>query len=76
MVPADRRVKLVSRDLLEFNHPEVYKEMEKKMNDVNEMPSPQFNRNFSFAKSLTVTSEEEKDEYFRFNPEVDEEESF
>lgn len=62
MIPLDNKVKLVSRDLLEFNHPEIYTEMEKKMLSSNELPSPQFNKNISFLKS--VTEEEEKEEYF------------
>lgn len=68
-MPLDNKVKLVSRDLLEFNHPEVYREMEKKMMNCNEMPSPQFNKEISFIKSMI--EEEEKEEYFQFNPEAE-----
>lgn len=62
MVPMDKRVRLISQDLQKFNPPEVYCMMQQKMLECNEMPSPQFNKNKSFMKSMT--EEEEKEEYF------------
>ena len=39
------------------------------MMNCNEMPSPQFNKEISFIKSMI--EEEEKEEYFQFNPEAE-----
>ena len=49
MLPLEKRVNLVSRDLLQFNPPEVFDEMQKLMAS-NNLPSPQFvDKELNFA---------------------------
>lgn len=55
MLPPNKRVILVSRDLMEFNPPEVFEEMEK-MLECNDLPSPKFD------KAIVLTGGDEEDE--------------
>ena len=76
MVTLDKRVALVSgKDLQEFNPPEIWDEMQKQYGHAaNELPSPKF-----VNKEIIVDVDEEskldgqqsddnENEYFKFNP--------